>query len=219
MLNTPLPPNFYNLLRFIASFMWPNIPDWGVSLNGNLETHFFNKEYEDDADTPMRIKRLGLSVSSFCNLEYIYSVLMFLVVMNLFLQLINSCNSSKSVFLIKLRHFIYRNIWYYIEANFTLIFASILLDISSTNFSMNEIKYTSFVFSLLETIILIIIIFYMFHLLNQNQPTPRFISVYNYYFVDISLDNKRNFYYHHITYLKKILVIFMLVFAQDIFEL
>lgn len=216
MLSTPLPPNFYNLARFMASFIHPGIPDWEVDVDKSM-VNFYGKTYQDTGDMPKRIRRLNISSSSLCNLEYIYLILFLAILTKFTLGFFNNISQQKNLTVSKITNVIQRFIWYYVEANFTLILTSLFIDLSTTDFGIGFVKYLSFMFSILLVAVIGGLLIYIQGRLRKSDPTPEFKQEFCFYFDDIQPDKKAKTYYHHVNYMKKIATIFILVFIQDSF--
>lgn len=218
LLNTPLPPNFYNMMRFIASFMYSSIPDWEVSINKG-RAKFYSQTVSDGSASSWshRIRRLNISSSSLANLEYIYLILSLAIALKLVLLLVSHHQQQESATRRKVIQNVHRFIWFYVEANFALILVSLLVDLSSYDFSLGFIKYVSFMLSIVLLAALLVFFVYIFHLFGKSQPEKEVRDRYCYYFEDITAVRKDNIYFHHFTYAKKIITIFILVFIQDSF--
>ena len=79
----------------MASFLYSNIPDWETDIDKDL-VNFYNKYYDDNGDLPKRIRRLNISSSSLCNVEYIYLLMIVVLVIKLTLQFFNNMSIQKT---------------------------------------------------------------------------------------------------------------------------
>lgn len=76
-LNTVLPPNFYNFLRIICSFIHTDIADWQpnfstTNLSSQMRMKFFRLSIDEKSDfLPYKFQAINISSSFFVNCEYL----------------------------------------------------------------------------------------------------------------------------------------------------
>lgn len=216
-LNTPLPPNFYNLVRIAGSFLLPDISDWEVYQGGYDVYLFATKFTSKDGDTPARIQRIRLSAISYCNLEYVYSVIVLLALANLIRRLINHSETSpKSIW----SQLLWRALWSYIEANLTLILISMFLDFGRENEDLGTIKITSMCVSLALLLAFLFGCTWVFVIFRRGASySVAFQQKFFYYCDGIDLQRKWCIYFHHLMLIKKLLMVTAAVLLHNSFLL